>query len=137
GETAAMVIEPVLGEGGYIQAPASFLQGISAICREHGILFVADEGQTGFGGTGTMFAIEQAGVVPDVVIMAKGLASGFPISAIGASAELMAKWPKGSHGGTYGGNPIGCAAAVATIEGLTEPGFPDPVQGRGAHITAG
>jgi 4-aminobutyrate aminotransferase len=137
GETAAMVIEPVLGEGGYIPAPASFLQGLDAICREHGILFVADEVQTGFGRTGTMFAIEQAGVVPDVVVMAKGLASGFPISAIGASAELMAKWPKGSHGGTYGGNPIGCAAALATIDVLTEPGFLDAVNARGDQLRSG
>jgi 4-aminobutyrate aminotransferase len=136
-ETAAMVIEPVLGEGGYIPAPASFLQGLDAICREHGILFVADEVQTGFGRTGTMFAIEQAGIVPDVVVMAKGLASGFPISAIGASAELMAKWPKGSHGGTYGGNPIGCAAALATIDVLTEPGFLDQVNARGDQLRRG
>jgi 4-aminobutyrate aminotransferase-like enzyme len=84
-----------------------------------------------------MFAIEQAGVVPDVVIMAKGLASGFPISAIGASAELMAKWPKGSHGGTYGGNPIGCAAALATIDVLTGPGFLDEVNARGDQLRDG
>ncbi len=137
GETAAMVIEPVLGEGGYIPAPASFLRGLERICREHGILFVADEVQTGFGRTGTMFAIERAGVVPDVVVMAKGLASGFPISAIGASAELMAKWPKGSHGGTYGGNPIGCAAALATIDVLTEPGFLGAVNARGDQLRSG
>jgi 4-aminobutyrate aminotransferase len=137
GETAAMVIEPVLGEGGYIPAPASFLRGLHDICREHGILFVADEVQTGFARTGSMFAIEQADIVPDVVIMAKGIASGFPISAIGASAELMAKWPKGSHGGTYGGNPIGCAAALATIDVLTEPGFLDAVNARGNKLRAG
>ncbi len=106
------------------------------ICREHGILFVADEVQTGFARTGTMFAIEPAGVVPDVIVMAKGIASGFPISAIGAPAELMARWPKGSHGGTYGGNPIGCAAALATIDVLTEPGFLDAVNARGEQLPA-
>ena len=137
GETAAMVLEPVLGEGGYIPAPASFLRGVAAICREHGILFVADEVQTGFARTGTMFAIEPAGVVPDVVVMAKGLASGFPISAIGASAETMARWPKGSHGGTYGGNPIGCAAALATIDVLAAPGFLDAVNDRGTQLRSG
>ena len=79
-----------------------------------------------------MFAIEHSGVAPDVIVMAKGIASGFPLSAIGASAELMARWPTGSHGGTYGGNPIGCAAALATIDVLTEPGFLDEVQRRGA-----
>jgi 4-aminobutyrate aminotransferase len=137
GETAAMVLEPVLGEGGYIPAPASFLRGVAEICREHGILFVADEVQTGCARTGTMFAIEQAEVVPDVVIIAKGIASGFPISAIGAPSELMARWPKGSHGGTYGGNPIGCAAALATIDVLTEPGFLDAVNARGDQLRAG
>jgi 4-aminobutyrate aminotransferase-like enzyme len=132
-----MIIEPVLGEGGYIAAPPAFLRGLHDICREHGILFVADEVQTGFARTGTMFAIEQAGVVPDVVVMAKGIASGFPISAIGAAAELMARWPKGSHGGTYGGNPIGCAAALATIDVLTAPGFLDAVNARGDQLRAG
>lgn len=136
-ETAAILIEPVLGEGGYVPAPTAFLAGIEAICREHGILFVADEVQSGFGRTGTMFCVEQHGVRPDVVVMAKGLASGFPISAVGAPAELMARWPTGSHGGTYGGNPIGCAAAIATIDVLTEPGFLDGVQARGEQLRAG
>lgn len=137
GETAAMVLEPVLGEGGYVPAPPAFVRGVAELCRTHGILFVADEVQTGFARTGTMFAVEQAGVVPDVIVMAKGIASGFPISAIGASAELMSRWPKGSHGGTYGGNPIGCAAALATIDVLTEPGFLDAVNARGEQLRAG
>ena len=136
-ETAAMLIEPVLGEGGYIPAPSAFLHGLAAIGREHGILLIADEVQSGFGRTGTMFNVEQHGLEPDVLVMAKGLASGFPISAIGASAELMARWPTGSHGGTYGGNPIGCAAAIATIDVLTAPGFLDDVQARGEQLRAG
>ncbi|MSO87943.1 MAG: aminotransferase class III-fold pyridoxal phosphate-dependent enzyme [Acidimicrobiia bacterium] len=136
-DTAAMVLEPVLGEGGYLPAPTAFLQGLAAICREHGILFVADEVQSGFGRTGTMFCIEQHQVRPDIIVMAKGLASGFPISAIGASAEIMARWPPGSHGGTYGGNPIGCAAAIATIDVLTEPGFLAHVVARGDQLRAG
>ena len=136
-ETAAIVIEPELGEGGYLPAPVAFLRGLEAICREHGILFVADEVQTGFGRTGRMFAVEHYGVRPDVLVMAKGLGSGFPISAIGASDELMARWPKGSHGGTYGGNPIGCAAALATIDVLTEPGFLDNVNERGEQLRSG
>lgn len=137
GETAAVVMEPVLGEGGYIPAPAAFLEAVSAYCTANGILFVADEVQSGFCRTGTMFAIEQAGVRPDVIIMAKGIASGFPISAVGASAELMARWPVGSHGGTYGGNPIGCAAALATIDVLTADGFLDDVNARGDQLRAG
>ena len=136
-ETAAMLIEPVLGEGGYVPAPTAFLRGLGEICREHGILFVADEVQSGFGRTGTMFCVDQHGVTPDVVVMAKGLASGFPISAIGASAELMGRWPTGTHGGTYGGNPIGCAAAIATIDVLTEPGFLANVEARGDQLRAG
>jgi 4-aminobutyrate aminotransferase len=136
-ETAAMVIEPVLGEGGYLPAPERFLAGVAERCARHGILFVADEVQTGFGRTGRMFAVEAAGLEPDVIVMAKGMASGFPISAVGAPAELMARWPRGSHGGTYGGNPIGCAAALATIDVLTAPGFLDAVVARGDRLRAG
>jgi 4-aminobutyrate aminotransferase len=137
GETAAMVIEPVLGEGGYLPAAPGFLPGVAARCRDHGILLVADEVQTGFGRTGRMFACEHEGVVPDVIVMAKGMASGFPMSAIGAPADLMARWPRGAHGGTYGGNPVACAAALATIEVLTEPGFLDNVRARGDQLVAG
>ena len=136
-ETAAIILEPVLGEGGYEQAPRRFVEGIVDICRANGILFIADEVQSGFARTGTMFAIEQTGVRPDILVMAKGIASGFPISAIGASAELMARWPVGSHGGTYGGNPIGCAAALATIEVLTADGFLDNVEARGEQLRVG
>ena len=132
-----MIVEPVLGEGGYIPAPPRFLQGVLDTCREHGILFIADEVQTGFARTGRMFAVEHYGVEPDIICLAKGIASGFPFAALGASSELMARWPKGSHGGTYGGNPLGCAAALATIDVLTEPGFLDEVQARGAQLTAG
>jgi 4-aminobutyrate aminotransferase len=133
-ETAAIVIEPVLGEGGYIAAPHSFLCGIADLCAEAGILFVADEVQTGFGRTGTMFAVEQSGVEPDILMMAKGLASGFPISALGARGEVMDSWKPGSHGGTYGGNPIGCAAAMATIDVVNAPGFLDAVNARGSEL---
>jgi 4-aminobutyrate aminotransferase len=136
-ETAAVVIEPVLGEGGYVPAPGSFLQGLAELCADHGILFVADEVQTGFGRTGKMFAVEHHGLRPDVLVLAKGLGSGFPISAIGGSAELMSRWPRGSHGGTYGGNPIGCAAALATLDVLTADGFLDGVVARGRQLADG
>ena len=137
GETAAIVMEPVLGEGGYVPAPAGFAQGIKARCEEHGILYVADEVQSGFGRSGSMFAIDAMGVAPDIVVMAKGIASGFPISAIGASAAIMNCWPLGAHGGTYGGNPMGCAAALATIDVLTAPGFMENVNARGEQLRAG
>jgi 4-aminobutyrate aminotransferase len=133
-ETAAMFIEPVLGEGGYLPAPKAFLEGVANVCRRHEILLVVDEIQTGFGRTGRFFACEEYGIEPDILVMAKGMASGFPMSAIGASAELMAKWPQGSHGGTYGGNPIGCTAALATIEVLSEPGFLEAVRDKGRRL---
>ena len=136
-ETAAVSIEPVLGEGGYVQAPPRFMREVATICAEHGILFIADEVQSGFARTGTMFAVEQCDLQPDIIVMAKGIASGFPLAAIGASAELMARWPVGSHGGTYGGNPIGCAAALATIDVLTESGFLDQVAARGEQLRSG
>jgi 4-aminobutyrate aminotransferase len=136
-ETAAIIIEPVLGEGGYIPAPPGLLEGVAARCEEHGMLFIADEVQSGFGRTGTMLAIEQYDVQPDIVCMAKGIASGFPFSALGTRRELDDRWPTGSHGGTYGGNPIGCAAALATIEVLTADGFLDDVRARGDQLRSG
>jgi 4-aminobutyrate aminotransferase len=119
-ETAAMVIEPVLGEGGYVPAPDSFMQEVRQICDENNILLVADEVQSGFGRTGKWFAIEHSGIVPDIMVMAKGMASGMPLSGVAASRELMEKWTPGSHGGTYGGNVVACAAAIATIEVMRE-----------------
>jgi 4-aminobutyrate aminotransferase len=136
-ETAAVIIEPVLGEGGYTAAPAGFLEGIDARCKQHGMLFIADEVQSGFGRTGKMFAIEHYDVAPDIVCMAKGIASGFPFSALGTRRELDDRWPKGSHGGTYGGNAMGCAAALATIEVLSADGFMDQVNARGSQLADG
>ena len=131
-----MIIEPVLGEGGYMPAPKAFLEGIVERCRRHGILFIADEVQSGFGRTGTWFAVEHYDVEPDILCMAKGIASGFPFSALGTRRELDDQWPKGSHGGTYGGNPMGCAAALATIEVMSEPGFMENVRARGEQLSA-
>lgn len=118
-DVAAVVYEPVQGEGGYREVAHAYQRHIERWAREHGALLIADEIQSGMGRTGRMFAFEHAKVNPDVVIMAKGLASGFPISAIGASEKLMSSWIPGSHGGTYGGNPLGCAAAIATIDIIT------------------
>jgi 4-aminobutyrate aminotransferase len=114
-EVAAIVVEPVQGEGGYIPAPPGFLAGLRELCDEHGILLVADEIQSGVGRTGRFWAIEHDGVVPDVVLAGKGLASGLPLGAIIARADLMT-WPPGTHGSTFGGNPVACAAALATID---------------------
>jgi 4-aminobutyrate aminotransferase len=119
-ETAAIVIEPVLGEGGYVVPPDAFLPALRELCDHYGILLVADEIQCGFGRTGKWFAFEHTGVVPDIVTMAKGLGSGMPIAGLAARKELMDRWVPGSHGGTFGGNAVACAAAVATIQTIRE-----------------
>lgn len=113
---AAILIEPVMGEGGYYPAPNSFLQGLRRIADQHGILLIFDEVQTGFGRTGKMFAAEHSGVVPDILVLAKALSGGMPLGAIVASRELHEKWPTGAHGSTFGGNPVSCAAALASID---------------------
>lgn len=122
-ETAAVLVEPILGEGGYVVPPTKFLIGVQEICREHGILFMVDEVQTGFGRTGEWFGHQHFAVEPDVVIMAKGLASGFPLSAVAARSDLMGKSPPGSQGGTYGGNAVSCAAAAETIRVIRDEGL--------------
>lgn len=114
-EVAAIVVEPVQGEGGYVPAPAAFLKELRRICDEHGILLIADEVQSGMGRTGKMFAMEHSGVKADIVCIAKGIASGLPLGACVARAELM-DWKKGAHASTFGGNPVAIAAALKTIE---------------------
>jgi 4-aminobutyrate aminotransferase len=122
-ETAAILVEPVLGEGGYVVPPVSFLRGLREICDEHNILLILDEVQSGFGRTGRFFALEHFDVTPDIMIMAKGLASGLPLSGIAARRELMYRWQLGSHGGIFGGNVVACAAAEATVRVLQEEGL--------------
>ena len=114
-EVAAIFVEPVQGEGGYIAAPASWLARLRALCDRYGILLVADEVQSGMGRTGRMWAIEHSGVQPDILISAKGIASGLPLGAFMARAPLMEKWGAGAHGSTYGGSPLPCAAGLATL----------------------
>jgi 4-aminobutyrate aminotransferase len=119
-EVAAILIESVIGEGGYVVPQPSFMRGLRALCDEHHILLILDEVQSGFGRTGKWFACEHFGIVPDIMVMAKGIASGLPLSAIAASSELMSKWIVGTHGGTYTANAIACAAAAATIQAMRE-----------------
>jgi len=133
-ETAAILVEPVLGEGGYVVPTPGFLAGLRRICDQHGLLLIADEIQSGFGRTGKWFAIQHFGVEPDILIMAKGLASGLPLSGIAARRELMERWTPGSHGGTYGGNAVACAAAVATIRVIREEGLLENAQRMGALL---
>jgi 4-aminobutyrate aminotransferase / (S)-3-amino-2-methylpropionate transaminase / 5-aminovalerate transaminase len=118
---AAIVIEPVVGEGGFLPVPAAFLEKIREICDRTGALMIADEIQSGFGRTGTLFAIEKSGVVPDIIISAKSLGAGMPISAVTGRAEVMDSPHIGGVGSTYGGNPVACAAALAAIEHINQP----------------
>jgi len=122
-EVAAIIIEPVLGEGGYSPAPHLFLTELRRLCDEHGILLIFDEVQSGMGRTGDWFASQGYGITPDILTVAKGIASGFPLSALVARHELMSRWPAGAHGTTFGGNPVSCAAAIGTIETIRDEGL--------------
>ncbi|MGH3388242.1 MAG: aspartate aminotransferase family protein, partial [Actinomadura sp.] len=136
-DTAAFVVEPVLGEGGYVPAPPGFVAGLRERADRHGILLVVDEVQTGVGRTGRFWGHEHFGVRPDVLITAKGLASGFPLSAIAASGELMGRaWP-GSQGGTYGGNAVACAAALATLDVVRDEGLVENAAEMGLRLQDG
>jgi len=115
-EVAAILVEPIQGEGGYLVPPDGFLAGLRGICDEHGILLIFDEVQSGIGRTGKMFACEHWGVRPDILTSAKGLGSGLPIGAVIARRSIMEHWKRGAHGNTYGGNPVTCAAAIATVD---------------------
>jgi 4-aminobutyrate aminotransferase len=136
-ETAAMLIEPVLGEGGYVPLPAGFLQGLRERCDQHGILLIADEIQSGFGRTGCWFAHQHYDVTPDIITVAKGIASGLPLSGVFSRLELMAKWIPGSHGGTYGGNAVAAAAAVATVRAMRDEDMPGNAHKRGGQLMEG
>jgi 4-aminobutyrate aminotransferase len=131
-EVAAIFVEAVQGEGGYVVPPPSFLRGLRRVCDEHGILLVCDEVQSGMGRTGKMFAVEHSGVEPDIVAVAKGVASGLPLGAIVARAELM-HWERGAHASTFGGNPVSCAAALATLD-LLEGGLVTHAAEMGEHL---
>ena len=136
-ETAAILIESVLGEGGYIVPPTSFMKGLRQIADKHGILLIFDEVQSGFGRTGKWFALEHFGVLPDIITAAKGIASGLPLSGVFSRLELMKKWDVGSHGGTYGGNAVACAAGVATIEAMREEKMLENAAERGVQLMTG
>jgi 4-aminobutyrate aminotransferase-like enzyme len=134
-ETAAMIVEPVLGEGGFVPAPPRFLQGLRNVCDATGILLIVDEVQTGFGRTGNMWGHSSSNIVPDIMTMAKGIASGLPLSAIGASRDLMNKWPPGAHGGTYGGgSALAMVAAIATLNIIQEENLVENAVAMGNHL---
>lgn len=134
---AAFLVEPVQGEGGFYAAPPEFLKALRALCDQHGIVLVIDEVQTGFGRTGRMFAIEHAGVEPDLVTMAKSLAGGFPLAAVTGRAAIMDAPAPGGLGGTYAGSPLACAAALAVIEVMESERLPARAEHLGAMLKAG
>jgi len=136
-DVAAVVIEAVQGEGGYHPAPAAFLRELRTLCDQHGILLVADEIQSGYGRTGEMWAFQHAGIVPDVVCVAKAIANGLPLSAIVTRRELQERWGKGAHGTTYGGNPVACAAGLAVLETIRDEDLVANARARGAELTGG
>lgn len=133
----SILIEPVQGEGGFTQAPPEFLRELRAFCDEHGILLIADEVQSGYGRTGKMWAFEHAGIVPDVVVIAKSIANGLPLSAIVSSRELQEQWGRGAHGSTYAGNPVACAAGLAVLETIREERLLDNAVARGTELRDG
>ncbi|MFN8621560.1 MAG: aminotransferase class III-fold pyridoxal phosphate-dependent enzyme [Chloroflexota bacterium] len=136
-KVAAIFIEPVMGEGGYVVPPPGFLPRLREICDRHGILMVADEVQSGYGRTGRFFAFQHWDVVPDIVVMAKGIASGLPLSGILAPKATLAAWAPGAHGGTYGGNVVSCAAANATLDVIEQESLVANAAERGRQLLAG
>lgn len=135
-DVAAIVIEPVLGEGGYVVPPDGFLQEVRSLCSKHGILLIFDEIQSGMGRTGRWFACEHGDVVPDVMTLGKALGGGLPLSAVVSTPKWMAKWPPGAHGGTFGGNPVACAAGLATIGIVERDGLLDHAAAQGGWAQA-
>jgi 4-aminobutyrate aminotransferase len=136
-DVAAILIEPIQGEGGYRPAPARFLQGLRRVADRHGILLIADEVQSGFARTGRMWGFEHAGIVPDAVALAKAIANGLPLAALVSRRELQDRWGKSAHGTTFGGNPVACAAGIAVLETIRAEGLVDNAAARGAQLTAG
>jgi len=131
---AAFIVEPVLGEGGYVVPPPAFLPRLRALCDQHGILLITDEVQSGYGRTGKMFASEHTKVVPDIMTLAKSIASGLPLSAIVASSKLMDQWEPAAHGSTFGGNPVSCAAGIATLDVFEREGILKNSVAKGAEL---
>jgi 4-aminobutyrate aminotransferase len=136
-KVAAIVIEPVIGEGGYLVPPPGFLPRLRELTKQHGILLVADEVQTGFGRTGELFAVQHWGVEPDILVMAKGIASGLPLSGLLAKRDILDKLAPGTHGGTYGGNVVACAAALATLDVIEQEGLVANARERGRQFLDG
>ena len=136
-EVGSILIEPVQGEGGFTPAPPAFLRELRTFCDEHGILLIADEVQCGYGRTGRMWGFEHSGIVPDVVVLAKAIANGLPLSAIVSSRSFQERWGRGAHGSTFGGNPVACAAGLAVLETIASEDLVANAAARGSELRAG
>jgi 4-aminobutyrate aminotransferase len=130
-DTAAIIFEPVMGEGGYVVPPAKYVQALRSLCNELKIDLIFDEVQTGIGRTGKMYACEHFGVVPDILSMGKAIGGGFPLGIVASTRERMARWEPGAHGTTFGGHPVACAAGLALLSIITEEGFLEEVERKG------
>jgi 4-aminobutyrate aminotransferase len=133
-DVAAVIIEPIMGEGGYIVPPTAFMTGLRELCTEHGIMLIFDEVQSGYGRTGKMWASEHFGVVPDIMTSGKAIAGGFPMSAIISTREIMSKWLPGMHGATFGGHPVAAAAALAVLDEMKKEHILDNVNKMGEYL---
>jgi len=133
-DVACFLVEPIQGEGGYVVPPENFLKGLRTLTERHGILLILDEIQTGFGRTGEWFAAQTFGVVPDIMVIAKSIANGFPLSATVAPRDLMRRWDVGAHGTTFGGNPVACAAGLAVLKVMREERVIENCREQGAHV---
>lgn len=133
-QIAALIVEPIQGEGGYVIPPKEFLQRLREICTRNNILLILDEVQSGFGRTGEWFAAQAFDVIPDIMAIGKAIASGFPLAAVCAKQELMSRWTPTVHGTTFGGNPVSCAAAIATIETIRDEGLLDKAKKNGEYL---
>jgi 4-aminobutyrate aminotransferase len=130
-DVSAVLFEPVMGEGGYVVPPPKYVQALGALCRDKEILLIFDEVQTGMGRTGRMFAFQHFGVEPDMLLLGKAVGGGYPLAVLAANRQLMDQWPAGSHGSTFGGHPVACAAGLAQFEIIAAPGFLDSVSAKG------
>jgi len=133
-DVGALLFEPVMGEGGYVVPPPKYVQALGTLCRDKGFLLIFDEVQTGMGRTGRMFAFEHFGVEPDILLLGKAVGGGYPLAVLAANRGLMDRWPAGSHGSTFGGHPVACAAGLAQFEIIAAPGFLDSVTAKGNHL---
>ncbi|OGP63144.1 MAG: hypothetical protein A2V65_03880 [Deltaproteobacteria bacterium RBG_13_49_15] len=130
-DVGAVIFEPVMGEGGYVIPPGKYVEALGRVCRENGFLLIFDEVQSGMGRTGRMFAFEHFGIVPDLLLLGKAVGGGYPLSVLAANRDIMDKWPPGSHGSTFGGHPVACAAGLAQLQIIGEPGFMKSVDAKG------